>query len=37
MLFDRLNYSMNSFMKAESQADNKLLSYLLEKKEQNKK
>ena len=36
MLFDRLNYSMNSFMKAQSQADNEFLSNLLEKKEQNK-
>ena len=36
MLFDRLNYSINSFMKAQSQADNEFLSNLLEKKEQNK-
>ena len=36
MLFHRLHYSMNSFMKAESQADNKFLSNLLEKEEQNK-
>ena len=35
-LFHRLHYSMNSFMKAESQADNKFLSNLLEKEEQNK-
>ena len=33
MLFDRLNYSMNSFMKAQSQADNEFLSNLLEQKE----
>ena len=36
MLFSRLNYSMNSFMKAQSEADNEFLSHLLEKKEQNK-
>ena len=36
MLFDRLNYSMNSFMKAQNQADDEFLSNLLEKKEQNK-
>ena len=36
MLFDRLNYSINSFMKAWSQADNEFLSNLLEKEEQNK-
>ena len=36
MLFDRLSYSMNSLMKAPSQADNEFLSNLLEKEEQNK-
>ena len=36
MLFDRLNYSMNSFLKAQSQADNEFSSNLLDKKEQNK-
>ena len=36
MLFDRLNYSMNSFMKAQNQTDDEFLSNLLEKKEQNK-
>ena len=36
MLFSRLNYSMNSFMKAQSQADNEFLSNLLGKKEQSK-
>ena len=36
MLFDSLNHSMNSFMKAWSQADNKFLSDLLEKEEQSK-
>ena len=35
MLFDRLNYSMNSYMKAKSQANNEFLSNLLEKKERN--
>ena len=33
MLFDRLNYSMNCFMKAQNQADNEFLSILLKKKE----
>ena len=33
MLFDRLNYSMNSFMKAQNQVDNEILSNLLKKKE----
>ena len=37
MLFDRLSYSMNSLMKAPSQADNEFLSNLLVKEEQNKK
>ena len=35
MLFDRSN-SMNSFMEAQSQADNGFLSNLLKKKEGNK-
>ena len=33
MLFDRLNYSMNSFTKAQNQVDNEILSNLLKKKE----
>ena len=36
MLFDRLNYSKNSFMKAQNQADNEFQSNLFEKEEQNK-
>ena len=34
ILLDRLNYLMDSFMKAQSQADNEFLSNLLEKEEQ---
>ena len=33
-MLDRLNYLMDSFMKAQSQADNEFLSNLLEKEEQ---
>ena len=36
MLFDRLNYSMNSFVKAQSQAHIEFLSNLLEKEKQKK-
>ena len=34
-MFDRLNVSMNSFMKTHSQADNEFSSNLSKKKEQN--